>query len=146
MPKTANPKNPGTVLQSFIDEYQINAFSLSKSIKSPYQSLINILKGKARISVSMALRLAAYFGNSPKYWIDIQISSEIDELSADKKFLSVIKSIPKAVKQTGKVKKEIKAKPGKKKTGTLAEKRKKAGKVPGAKQARGRKAGRPTKK
>ncbi|MCL2180015.1 MAG: HigA family addiction module antitoxin [Treponema sp.] len=128
MPKS---QTPGAVLQSYIDEYQINPFSLSKSIKVAYQSVTNILKGKARITVHMALRLSQYFGNSPKYWLDIQSASEIDELSSDKKFTSIIKSIPKASKG---------AKPGKNKTTTLAEKRKKAAKVPGAKGARGSKA------
>ena len=136
MPKTQ--KTPGEVLQSFIEEYQINAFSLSKSLKVAYQSVTNIIKGKARISVQMALRLGQYFGNSPKYWLDIQSSSEIDELSANKKFINEVKSIEKAGKPTGKAKKEPKA--GRKKTKTLAEKRKKAAKTPGAKKTRGRKA------
>jgi len=142
MPKT---QTPGTALQSFIDEYQINAFSLSKSIKVAYQSITNILKGKGRISVQIALRLAQYFGNSPKYWLDVQASSEIDDLCADKKFLKTMKSIPKANKPSGKIKKEANEKKGKKKTDTLAEKRKKAAKVPGAKKTKGRKAGRPSK-
>ena len=146
MPKTAKPKTPGAVLQSYIEEYQINPFSLSKSLKVAYQSVVNIIKGKARITVPFALRLSAYFGNPPQFWLDIQASSEIEELSSDKKFLSVIKSIPKAQKAAGKVKKEQKVKTGKNKTGTLAEKRKKAAKVPGARMAKGKKAGRPPRK
>jgi len=135
MPKTK--KTPGEVLQSYIEEYQINAFLLSKSLKVAYQSVTNIIKGKARISVQMALRLGQFFGNSAKFWLDIQISSEIDELSSNKKFINEVKSIPKADKTAGKAKK---AKPGKTKTKTLAEKRKKAAKAPGAKKTRGRKA------
>jgi addiction module HigA family antidote len=104
MPKTV--KTPGTILQSFIDDYQINPFFLSKEIKVGYQTVTNIIKGKARITVPIAIRLGRYFNNSPKYWIDIQASSEIDELSTNKKFLSQIKSIPKAVKPKGKAKKK----------------------------------------
>ncbi|MCL2271200.1 MAG: HigA family addiction module antitoxin [Treponema sp.] len=142
MPGKTKSQTPGAVLQSFIDEYQINAFSLSNSIKVAYQSVTNILKGKGRITVPIALRLGQYFGNSPKYWLDIQSSSEIDKLSSNKKFISDLKSIPKANKTAGKARKEA----GKKKTNTLAEKRKKAAKVPGAKKAKGKKAGRPAKK
>jgi len=98
MPKTAKLKTPGAILQSFIDEYQINPFFLSKELAVNYQTVTNILKGKARITVPMAVRLAQYFSNSPKFWLDIQASSEIDELSADKKFLASIKKIPKAKK------------------------------------------------
>ena len=144
MPKTAKRQSPGEVLQAFIDDYQINPFSLSRSLKVNYQTVTHIINGKSRITVQMALRLARYFGNSPKYWLDVQASSEIDELSADKKFVSSVKSIPKAKKPTGKAKKEAKTKT--KKTDTLAEKRKKAAKTPGAKKARGKKAVKKSKK
>jgi len=139
MPKKAKSQTPGAVLQSFIEEYQINAFSLSKSISVAYQSVTNILKGKGRITVPMALRLGQFFGNSPKYWLDIQDSSEIDALCADKNFVKTVQNISKAQKPSDKPKKETKT--GKKKANTLAEKRKKAEKKPGAKKARGRKAG-----
>jgi len=143
MPKTAKPQTPGAILQSFIDEYQINAFLLSKEINVNYQTVTNILKGKARITVKTALRLAAYFGNSPKYWIDVQVSAEIDELAADKKFLSIIKSITKAEKHAGKPKADKKEKFSKKKP--LEKKRIKT-KSSGAKKPKGKKAGRPAKK
>jgi addiction module HigA family antidote len=130
MPKTE--KTPGSALQSFLDEYQITAFFLSKEISLSYQTVLNILKGKAKISVPTALRLGKYFGNSPQYWMDIQVSSEINQLSANKKFSSILSKIPKAQK----------AKAGKKakttKSSAISEKRKKAANVPGAKQARGR--------
>ena len=132
MPKKAKSQTPSAVLQKYIDDYQTNPFALSKSLNVAYQSITHILKGESRITVPMALRLAQHFGNTPKYWLDIQTSSEIDELSANKKFITGIKKIPKAKKQTGAA--------GKKKTKTLAEKRKNAAKAPGAKKTRGRKA------
>jgi len=146
MRSSSKTKNPGEVLQSFIDEYQINAFALSKSIKVAYQSVTNILTGKGRISVHIALRLGQYFGNSPKYWLDVQASYEIDDLSADKNFVSAIKSIPKAEKPSGKIKKETKAETPRNKSNTLAGKRKKAAKVPGAKKAKAKKTGKAKKK
>ena len=136
MPKAAKPQTPGAALQSFIDEYQINPFFLSKEIKLSYQAVLNILKGKAKITVQTALRLSKYFKNSPLYWLSIQIGSEIDTLSGNKKFLSVIKSIPTAVKPKSKAKAEVKS--TKRKSNTISEKRKKAAKSPGAKTARGK--------
>ena len=150
MPRTAKSQTAGATLREYIDKYDINAFCLSKSLNVAYQSITNILNGKGRISVNIAIRLAQYFGNSPKYWLDVQASSEIDALSENKKYLKEIKSIPKA--GTAAAKKEPKAKIGKNKTHTLAEKRKKAAKVPGSKasldvqKAGGKKAGRPAKK
>ncbi|MCL2243223.1 MAG: HigA family addiction module antitoxin [Treponema sp.] len=144
MPKTTNPKNPAVVLQSFIDKYEINPFIVSKALDVAYQSVANILKGKARITVSMALRLAAYFGNTPQFWLDIQNSAEIEGFTSDSKFMSALKKIPKASKPVAKEKKEVKT--GKKKLKSLSEKRKVAAKAPGAKKPKGKRAGRPAKK
>jgi len=135
MPKKTKSQIPGAVLQSFIDEYQINAFSLSKSLNVTYQTITNILKEKGRITVPIALRLGKFFGNSPKYWLDIQSSAEIEKLTSNKKFISAVNSIPKAVKTKVKTKKEA----VKRKNNTLSEKRKKAAKIPGAKKAKGKK-------
>ena len=140
MPRTAKSQSPREVLQKFIDDYQTNPFALSKALNVVYQSVTHILQGKARISPKMAIRLSSHFGNPVKYWLDIQTSADLAELSADKKFQSSLKKITKAQKPTGKVKKEKTAKIGKGKTNTLAEKRKKAAKIPGSKKVRGRKA------
>jgi addiction module HigA family antidote len=137
MPRTE--KNPASVLRSLIDEYQINPFSLSKSINLNYQTVQRILKGKGKITVPTALRLGKYFGQSPAYWIDIQYSSEINKLAKNKKFISMIKSIQKAQKPAAKAEtksSKSKAKTTKRKTKTLAEKRKKAAKVPGTRGAK----------
>ena len=138
MLNTVEIKTPSMVLQSFIENYQITPSFLSKEIKLSYQVILNILKGKAKITVPIAIQLGAYFGNTPFFWLDKQISSEIMELSSNKKFLALIKKIPRAVRPRGKVKKaEVKS--TKRKSNTISEKRKKAAKVPGAKTARGKK-------
>jgi len=128
MPKTE--KNPAIVLQSLIDEYQINPFFLSKNAHLDYQTVRKILSGQGKITVPSALKLGKYFGQSPAYWIDIQAASEINKLTKNKKFISVINSIKKVQKPAAKTK--TAEKKTKRKTKTLAEKRKKAAKAPGA--------------
>jgi len=124
-------KTPGAVLQSFIDKYRINSFSLSKSVRINYKTIQDILKNKAKISVSIALRLGKFFGNTPHFWLDKQLTSEFNKLTADKKFQSILKKIPRAEKQ----KSVAKDKPIKRKLNTLREKRKQAAKIPGAKKS-----------
>ena len=136
MPRTAKSQSPSEVLQKFIDDYQINPFALSKSLNVAYQSVTFILKGKARISPKMALRLSAHFGNPVNYWLDIQSATDLAELSADKKFQSSIKKITKAVKPTGK------AKAVKKGTGKTAKPAKKAAKARSRKKVKTFKTGR----
>jgi addiction module HigA family antidote len=130
---------PGAVLQSFIDKYQINPFLLSKEIKLNYKTVLDIIKGKAKITVPTALKLGKYFDNSPHYWLDLQLASEINKLSADKKFLSTIKNIQKVEtpKTALRGKPAKRDKPARQKSNTLSEKRKKAAKVPGAKKTAG---------
>jgi addiction module HigA family antidote len=97
-------KTSAEALQSFIDKYQISVLSLSKNIKLNYKTVLDILKGEARITVPTALKLSKYFNITPEYWLDIQTQSEIDKFSRDKKFLSVLKNIPKVEIQKTKVK------------------------------------------
>jgi addiction module HigA family antidote len=139
-----SPQTPGSVLHSFIDEYQINPFSLSKEIHLSYQTVLNILKGVGKITVPTALRFAKYFDNSPSFWLDVQNAYEIDQLSNNRKFISMIQKIPKAKKNTGKVKSD--KKPGYRKVKALSQKRKKAAKSPGSKTIRGKRSGRPRRK
>ena len=134
MPK-AN-QTPASVLLSLMEQYQVNPFCLSKDIKINYQTVLNILKGKGRVTVQTALKLSKYFGQDTLYWINVQTANDITKLSKNKKFTTSLNSIKKAKKPTGKIKKAAKPKAGKRKVDTLAEKRKKAAKVPGVKPTR----------
>jgi addiction module HigA family antidote len=128
-----SPKTPGSVLQAFLDEYQINPAILSRAIKLSYPTIQNILKNKCKISVSTALLLGKYFDNSPVFWLDIQITNEMVELATKKQFVKILQSIPKAKKPADKT---AKTKPAKAKSTTLSAKRKKAAKTPGVKPTR----------
>jgi plasmid maintenance system antidote protein VapI len=127
MPKTE--KTPATVLQSLIDEYQINAFYLSKSTHIDYQTIRKILNGTGKIRVPTALKLSKFFGQSPDYFVLIQYKAIANELSNNKTYTKQLSGIKKVQKPTGKTK-------AKGKTKTLSEKRKKAAKVPGARRAK----------
>ncbi|GAB5558323.1 MAG: HigA family addiction module antitoxin [Schleiferiaceae bacterium] len=72
--------HPGEVLQEeFLNPYKISAYRLSKEIGIPQTRVSQILKGKRRISVDTALRLSVYFGNSPQFWLGLQIDFDLEE-------------------------------------------------------------------
>ena len=127
MPKSA--QTPVSALKSIMDEYQLTAFSLAKAIGLCNSAVQQIMKGKNKITVSTALRLAKLFGQTPVYWLDLQREADLSEAAKDKELSSVLKGIAKAKKPTA----QQKAKPKAKKT-TLKDKRKT--KVPGARQAK----------
>ena len=141
MPK--NQQTPADALNSLMDEYQINPFSLSKQIGLSTSSVRNIATGKSGVTAPTALRFAKFFGQSPSFWLDLQLQTDMQKAENDKELQSALKAIPKVKKPV-----VAKAKPKDKsaKANTLAEKRKKAAKVPGAKQAKGKQANKEKKK
>jgi addiction module HigA family antidote len=114
-----------------MDEYQLNPFSLSKELKLNPTSVRQIIIGKSRISAPVALRLAKLFGNNAVDWLNLQISADLKAASDDKELTAAVGSISRIKKAPAKEKEKTKS--GKK--ATLADKRKKAGKVPVAKGA-----------
>jgi addiction module HigA family antidote len=93
MPKI---QSPGAVLKTLLDKYQLNPTALARDIKLSQSAVRQITIEKAKISVSIALRLAKYFGTTAKYWLDIQSAYDLAEAESDAKLSGVIKSIGKA--------------------------------------------------
>jgi addiction module HigA family antidote len=96
MKKQAIPA-PGTVLkESFLDKYQISVARLSEDIILSPSAIRQIINNKLRIGIVVAMKLAAYFGTTVKYWIDMQHNYEISRLEEDKELSDILKNIPKA--------------------------------------------------
>jgi len=71
---------PGEILEEeFLVPMGISAYRLAKDINISVTRVSEILKGKRRITVDTALRLAKYFGNSVEFWVGIQADYEIRE-------------------------------------------------------------------
>ncbi len=65
---------PGTVLkESFIDEYKISSSKLAEAIGVPKNRIYEIIHGKREITPDTAYRLSRYFGNTPDFWINLQV-------------------------------------------------------------------------
>ena len=125
MPKA--PKTPSTVLIDLIAEYQINPFALSKAISLSQSAVRQIVIGKARISVPIALRLAKFFGQTATYWLDLQRDVDLKEAADDKELTRILTGISKVKKPAAKPKTKGKSKVPSKllRKPTLADKRKK---------------------
>lgn len=72
--------HPGEVLlEEFLLPMAITAYKLSKDISIPQTRISEILKGNRRITADTALRLARYFGTSPKFWMGLQDDYDLEE-------------------------------------------------------------------
>ncbi|MDR2500543.1 MAG: HigA family addiction module antidote protein [Treponema sp.] len=136
MPKVT--QSPGAVLKAMMEEYQLNPFKLSKDINLSPSGVRQVVIGKTKISVPVALRLAKYFNTTAHYWLDLQKDYELAEAAKDQELSGVISAIEKAKKPAAASKSAGKAQGEKKaaaKQDAPEEKRKKSGDASGAKPA-----------
>ena len=108
MPKTT--QTPASVLTALMEEYQLNPFSLSKEIKLSASGVRQIVTGKSKISVPTALRLAKFFGQTPVYWLNLQMDADLGEAGKDKELTAILKDISKVKKPAAKAKSKPAAK------------------------------------
>ena len=85
---------PGTILyDEFMEPLGITAYKLSKELKVQQTAISQIIKGKRRITVDMALRLSRFFCTSAQFWLNLQNHYDI-ELVAEKKETLIREIIP----------------------------------------------------
>lgn len=72
--------HPGEVLlEEFLLPLEISAYKLSKEIGIPQTRISCIINGSRRITADTALRFSIYFGNSAKFWLDLQNEFDLEE-------------------------------------------------------------------
>lgn len=78
MKELKNP-HPGEILEKeFLQPLNISAYKLSQATFIPQTRISQILKGRRRITADTALRLAKYFGNSPEFWLGLQMDYDLE--------------------------------------------------------------------
>ena len=70
---TMLPVHPGRILKCELAARSLSANRLALDLRLPSGCISDILKGKRGISADTALRLARYFGNSARFWLNLQI-------------------------------------------------------------------------
>lgn len=65
--------------EEFLKPLKISEYRLSKDTGIPQTMISEIVKGRRKITANMALRLSAYFGNSPKFWLGLQNDYDLEK-------------------------------------------------------------------
>jgi addiction module HigA family antidote len=60
------------LLEEFLQEWGVSQRSLALAIGVPPQRINDIVHGKRRVTADTALRLARYFGTTPRFWLNVQ--------------------------------------------------------------------------
>ena len=71
--------HPGEILlEEFLHPLELTQYRLAKALKVPARRINEIVHGTRGVSADTALRLARFFGNSPRFWLNLQASYDLD--------------------------------------------------------------------
>jgi addiction module HigA family antidote len=70
------PTIGGILNEEFLEPLDITPYRLAKDLHVATSSILDLIHGRRRLSVDMALRLSRYFGTSERFWLNLQ--NEID--------------------------------------------------------------------
>jgi len=76
--KRIKPVHPGKYLKELIDELKISQYRLAKEVGVPGMRISLLVNGKRPITAEVALRLGRYFGQNPRYWMNLQSRYDMD--------------------------------------------------------------------
>jgi addiction module HigA family antidote len=80
--------HPGRLLRRELVARGLSANRLALELRVPSGRITDILNGRRSITADTAVRLARYFGNEPRFWVDLQ--SQFDIAQVQEKNGSVI--------------------------------------------------------
>ena len=73
------PVHPGDVLLAeFLGPAGLSQYRLAKDISVPPRRINEIVHGKRGVTADTALRLARYFGTTPRFWLNLQAQYDLD--------------------------------------------------------------------
>ena len=72
------PIHPGVYLTELLDEVGLTQYRLARDIGVPAMRINYVVHGKRPVTAELALRLGRYFGQSPRYWLNLQSRYDMD--------------------------------------------------------------------
>ncbi len=75
---TKPPIHPGAILAEDLADAAISINELARSLRVPTNRLSRIIRGERGVTADTALRLAAFWGTSARYWMNLQALYELD--------------------------------------------------------------------
>jgi addiction module HigA family antidote len=77
--KKIPPLHPGEVLlEEFLKPASISQNRLGRDLGVSARRINEIIQGKRSVTADTALRLARHFGNSPQFWLGLQMDYDLD--------------------------------------------------------------------
>ncbi len=74
IPTHREPTHPGEMLlEEFLKPMDLSQRELADGILVPYQRVNELINGRRGVTPATALRLAKFFGNTPGFWMNLQL-------------------------------------------------------------------------
>ena len=98
VPTHREPTHPGKMLlEEFLKPMGLSQRDLAGGIQVPYQRVNELINGRRGVTPATALRLAKFFGNTPGFWMNLQLRWELYHAQQrEAKALAKIKRIKRA--------------------------------------------------
>jgi len=71
------PVHPGRILQRELSARDMSAEALASALRTDPAKISDVLSGASGITPETALRLGRYFGNSARFWLNLQSAYEL---------------------------------------------------------------------
>jgi len=76
--------HPGRLLKRELEARDLSANRLALDLGVPSGRITDILNARRSITADTAVRLGRYFGNGPRFWLDLQGQYEIAVVERDR--------------------------------------------------------------
>lgn len=63
---------PGRILRRELEARKLSANALALALRTPSGRITDIRNGKRAVTPETAMRLGRYFGQSPRFWLNLQ--------------------------------------------------------------------------
>ena len=71
------PVHPWEILREELEELDMSADALAEALCVTPNLITEVLNEQSGITADTALRLARYFGTTPQFWLNLQMSFEL---------------------------------------------------------------------
>ncbi|HXU39182.1 MAG TPA: HigA family addiction module antitoxin [Blastocatellia bacterium] len=80
---TIAPVHPGEYLRELLDELGLSQYRLAQDLGIAPMRVSHLVRGQRPVTAELALRLGRYFGQSPRFWMNLQTRYDIDVTEQD---------------------------------------------------------------
>ena len=72
------PAHPGVYLKELLDELKLSQYRIAQDLGIPAMRINHVVNGRRPVTAELALRLGRYFGQNPRYWMNLQSRYDMD--------------------------------------------------------------------